>query len=137
MISYGPGHSTRSVMKATHCPLCYELLEARDVAPCMDCGHLVDLALTGKYTYAEYRYSGDLSLVLCIYLVDFASYDPTYFGLPRGTCIDWGCFQYLRPQEWLFIAVLSNNEASEPRPDAIVARIQGRALAWTTSPAAA
>ncbi|HKI04073.1 MAG TPA: hypothetical protein VKK31_18985 [Thermoanaerobaculia bacterium] len=57
----------------------------------------MDLALTGKYTYAEYRYSGDLSLVLCNFcLVDFASYDPTYFGLPRGTCIDLGCFQFLR-----------------------------------------
>ena len=72
-------------------------VEVRDVAPCMDCGHLVDLALTGKCTYAEYRYSGDLSLVLCNFcLVDFASYDPAYFGLPRGTCIDLGCFQFLR-----------------------------------------
>ncbi|HSK80873.1 MAG TPA: serine hydrolase [Thermoanaerobaculia bacterium] len=30
------------------------------------------------------------------------------------------------PQERLFIAILSNNEASDPRPEAIVARIQGK-----------
>ena len=67
----------------------------------MDCGPTpagLEDARAGKHTYAEYRIFGDLSLVLCdICQVDFASYDPTFFGLPRGTPIG------MRQQEWQFI----------------------------------
>ncbi len=81
-------------MQATHCPLCYEPLEVRDVSPCMDCGHdptEVEHARTGRHTFAVYRIFGDLSLVLCDFChVDFSSYDPTYFGLPRRTRIGLG-----------------------------------------------
>jgi hypothetical protein len=81
-------------MQATHCPLCFEPLEVRDVAPCMDCGHdpqEVEHARAGRHTYAEYRIFGELSLVLCDFCqVDFGSYDPTWFGLPRGTRIGFG-----------------------------------------------
>jgi hypothetical protein len=55
----------------------------------MDCGsdpEEIDHAREGKHTYAEYRIFGDLSLVLCnLCQADFSSYDPTFFGLPRGT----------------------------------------------------
>lgn len=75
-------------MKATHCPLCYEPLEVREVGPCMDCGFHpweIEHARTGIHTYAEYRIFGELSLVLCSFCqCDFGSYDPTFFGLPRG-----------------------------------------------------
>lgn len=75
-------------MQTTHCPICYEPLEVREVGPCMDCGsdpREVDEALAGVHTYAEYRIFGDLTLVLCNFCqVDFSSYDPTYFGLSPG-----------------------------------------------------
>jgi len=55
----------------------------------MDCGFApqeIEHARTGVHTYAEYRIFGELSLVLCNFCqVDFSSYDPMYFGLPRGT----------------------------------------------------
>ena len=55
----------------------------------MDCGSIpreIDEARAGKHTYAEYRIFGELSLVLCNFCqADFSSYDPTFFGLPRGT----------------------------------------------------
>lgn len=76
-------------MQATHCPICYEPLEIREVGPCMECGsnpREIEDARTGKHTYAEYRIFGNLSLVLCNFCqVDFSSHDPIFFGLPRGT----------------------------------------------------
>ena len=88
-------------MKATHCPLCYEPLEVREVGPCMDCGfHPIDIedARSGRHTYAEYRIFGDLSLVLCSFCqFDFCSYDPTFFGLPRGTHLE------MQRRDWVFV----------------------------------
>jgi hypothetical protein len=73
-------------MAVTHCPLCYTLLETRDVAPCAECGHHpeeIEEALAGIHSYAEMRIFGDLSIVLCNFCqVDFGSIDPTFFGLP-------------------------------------------------------
>lgn len=54
----------------------------------MDCGGEtgeLEEALSGHHTYAEYRIFGELSLVLCDFCqADFSSYDPAFFGLPRG-----------------------------------------------------
>jgi len=69
----------------------------------MDCGHVVELHPAGKYTYAEYRLFGDLSLVLCDFChIDFASYEPTYFGLPRGERLYMAMkhWQHLRDVPW-------------------------------------
>jgi hypothetical protein len=78
-------------VQATHCPICHELLEVRDVAPCMECGcepSEIEEAKAGEHSYAEFRIFGALSLVLCNFCqADFSSYDPTYFGLPRGTSV--------------------------------------------------
>jgi len=75
-------------MQATHCPICYELLEVREVGPCMECGsdpREIEEARAGQHTYAEYRIFGELSLVLCDFCqADFSSYDPTFFGLVPG-----------------------------------------------------
>jgi hypothetical protein len=64
------------------------LVEIRDVAPCADCGHdqqEIDHALSGKHTYDLVRLFGRFTLILCDFCqVDFASYDPTYFGLAKG-----------------------------------------------------
>lgn len=83
-------------MSPEQCPLCFSPLEAREVAPCMDCGHdpqeLQHFA-EGRHTYAEYCIFDSLSLVLCNFCqVDFGSYDPTYFGLPASARIG---FQYM------------------------------------------
>lgn len=87
-------------MSDTNCPVCYSPLEVRDVAPCMDCGavpHEIDHALSGRHTYAEFRVFGDLTLVLCdFHQVDFGSYDPTYFGLPKNARIGFQKMQFVR-----------------------------------------
>ena len=68
------------------CPVCFDFLETKEIAPCMDCGHFeeeIEHALSGKHTYAELRIFGDLTLVLCNFcMVDFGSYHPDFFGLP-------------------------------------------------------
>ena len=89
-------------MKSTHCPLCFEPLEVREVGPCMDCGvdsKEIEHAKDGMHTYAEYRIFADLSLVLCNFCqCDFSSYDPSFFGLPRGTPVGME-----RPRGWEFV----------------------------------
>lgn len=70
----------------TQCPICFGELEIREVAPCMDCGHLpeeLEHLQEGKHTYDELEIVAGLRLVLCdLCQVDFGSYDPAYFGLP-------------------------------------------------------
>jgi hypothetical protein len=55
----------------------------------MECGsdpREIDEARSGQHTYSEWRIFGELTLVLCDFCSsDFGSYDPTFFGLPRGT----------------------------------------------------
>lgn len=66
----------------------------------MDCGFdpvEIQHAKTGVHTYAEYRIFGGLSLVLCNHCdVDFCSYDPTFFGLPRSHRLDIGRWEFVR-----------------------------------------
>jgi len=66
----------------------------------MDCGalpHEIEHALSGKHTYAEFRIFGDLTLVLCdFHQVDFGSYDPIYFGLPKNTKLGFQIMQFVR-----------------------------------------
>jgi len=74
-------------MQETHCPLCHDLLEVREVAPCEDCGgdpkELSDFRRQ-IHQYNEYEIFPGLRLVLCDFCdVDFDSYDPTIFGLPE------------------------------------------------------
>jgi hypothetical protein len=87
-------------MTDTHCPICYAPLEIRDVAPCMNCGaipHEIEHALSGKHTYAEFRIFGDLTLVLCDFcMLDFGSYYPEYFGLPKDARIGYGNMAFVR-----------------------------------------
>lgn len=77
------------------------------MAPCMECGNIpqeIEHALAGKHTYAEMRTFGDLSLVLCDFCkVDFGSYDPTFFGLPRDARIGYEKMQFLRTVDHVFI----------------------------------
>ena len=75
-------------MSESHCPLCYTLLETREVAPCYDCGHdpdeLRQLA-AGEHDYAEVEVLGARTVLCDFCQADFSSYDPTYFGRPLGT----------------------------------------------------
>lgn len=76
-------------MQETHCPICGDELEVREVAPCDDCGgdpqelsHFRD----NKHQYAEYEVFPGLNLMLCDFcMIDFASYKPAFFGLADGT----------------------------------------------------
>ena len=80
-------------MQATHCPLCCEPLEIRDVAPCMGCGWFpeeIGHYHMSQHTYGEYRVFDAFTLTLCnVCVAEFHLYDPTYFGLPEGTRIRW------------------------------------------------
>jgi hypothetical protein len=91
---------TNEAPRATHCPLCFEPLEVREVGPCMACGshpREIDEARAGKHTYAEWCIFGELRLVLCNFCSsDFSSYDPTFFGLPRRTDIGMNTWQFVR-----------------------------------------
>ncbi len=88
------------MMKREQCPVCFEFLETKAVAPCMECGHLeqeIEHALAGKHTYAEMRIFGHLTLVLCNFcMVDFGSYQPDFFGLPLNAKIGFQKMQFVK-----------------------------------------
>jgi hypothetical protein len=72
----------------TRCPICFGVLESREVAPCYECGHdpnELDHLAGGRHTFCEMRAFG-VDIVLCDFCrVDFSSYDPTCFSRVRGT----------------------------------------------------
>ncbi len=77
-------------MSDSQCPICFEKLEVRDVAPCFDCGwdptELEDLA-AGEHTYIEVLAFG-IPIVLCNFcLADFSSYKPAFFNRRPGAKI--------------------------------------------------
>jgi hypothetical protein len=87
-------------MQETHCLLCYEELEVREVAPCDDCGWdptEIEHFNIGKHHYTEYEIFPGLNLTLCNFCdVDFGSYDPTFFGLPKRTRIGFDKMKFVR-----------------------------------------
>jgi hypothetical protein len=87
-------------MQETHCPICYGPLEIREVAPCDECGgdpKELEQLEEGYHTYSEYEIFTGLHLTLCNFCdVDFSSYDPTYFGLPKGTRIGIDKMHFIR-----------------------------------------
>lgn len=91
-------------MKETHCPLCYTELIVRDTSPCMECGadefeqdHYKD------HEYKEYELYFGQRLILCDFCdVDFGSYDPTYFGFPKGKRVGL--------EDWNFIKDVTDKE---------------------------
>ena len=87
-------------MKDINCPLCYEPLEIREVAPCDECGgdpRELDELEDGYHTYSEYEIFSGLNLTLCDFCdADFSSYDPTYFGLQKGTRLGLGKMRFVR-----------------------------------------
>jgi hypothetical protein len=86
-------------MSESHCPICYTPLETREVAPCYDCGHdpaeLVHLA-ERRHTYDEIETLGARAVLCDFCQSDFSSYDPTYFGLPRGARLGRPYMQLVR-----------------------------------------
>lgn len=74
-------------MASEQCPLCFGVLEVREVTPCDDCGAVpeeIEHFHQGKHTYQRLEVFPGLELNLCNFcMVDFGSYDPTFFGLPR------------------------------------------------------
>ena len=82
-------------MQWKQCPLCFTELEAREGAPCAECGgHPEELIHfhEGRHTFRVYRVFGDLELTLCEFCrVDFGSHDPQLFSLTRDARIG---FQY-------------------------------------------
>jgi hypothetical protein len=87
-------------MSKNYCPICFIKLEVKDVAPCMECGHLdeeIEHALAGIHTYYEMRIFGELSLILCDFCqVDFGSFHPEFFSLPPNARIGFGKMQFIR-----------------------------------------
>jgi hypothetical protein len=69
----------------------------------MECGNLpeeIEHALAGKHTYAEMRIFDGLTLVLCNFgQVDFGSFNPEVFGLPKDAHIGYEKMQFLRNVE--------------------------------------
>ena len=81
-------------MQETHCPICYGELAVREVAPCDDCGGRpkeLEHFRERMHTYAIYEIFPGLELTLCDFCaVDFASYHPDFFGLPKQTRLGFG-----------------------------------------------
>jgi hypothetical protein len=63
--------------------------QVREVAPCEEGGgdpREIEHFRVRKHTYQRFEVFADLELTLCNFcMLDFGSYDPTFFGLPRGT----------------------------------------------------
>lgn len=76
----------------THCPICSTQLQAIDVAPCYDCGHLpgeLDECPRGEHEYGIFELRGQ-EITLCDFCdADFGSYHPEYWGLPAGPLPDY------------------------------------------------
>jgi hypothetical protein len=87
-------------MSDSSCPICFGPLVSRDVAPCMDCGHLpeeINHFREGKHTYDVMEIVDGLRLVLCDFCqVDFGSYDPEFFGLPRNHPLGYETMRFVR-----------------------------------------
>ena len=83
--------------KFQQCPICGDELETRDVAPCIECGSRQDEIqhfLDGNHTYQELEVLPGHLLVLCNFcMVDFGSYNPQYFGLPKDYKLG---YEYMR-----------------------------------------
>lgn len=90
-------------MKETNCPICFEPLEVRLVAPCEECGGLPEEIThyeEGLHTYAEYEVFEGLNLILCNFCdVDFASFDTSIFGLSKGARVDISTMKLVRQVE--------------------------------------
>lgn len=91
-------------MKNTNCPLCYTELIVKDATPCMECGgDDFELDHYTEHHYKEYELYFGQRLILCDFCdVDFSSYDPTYFGFPRGRRIglqDWNFVREIKDKE--------------------------------------
>lgn len=75
-------------MQETHCPICYGELETRELAPCDDCGAIpeeLEHFQQGIHSYNVYTVLYGMELTLCDFChVDFGSYNPEFFGLPKG-----------------------------------------------------
>ena len=83
-------------MQEVTCLLCFGPLEVGDVAPCDECGaDPVEIAhfQLGKHTFHRYEIFPPLQLTLCNFCdVDFGSFAPTFFGLPRRARIGYQYF---------------------------------------------
>lgn len=61
--------------------------------------------MSGRHTFAEMRVFADLTAVLCDFCqVDFGSFDPQYFGLPKGSPIGFEGMQFIRTIENIAVA---------------------------------
>lgn len=69
----------------------------------MECGNRAEEirhAVNDFHTFAEMRIFGDLTLVLCDFCqVDFGSFHPDFFGLPRDARIGLKKMQFVRSIE--------------------------------------
>ena len=86
-------------MSESHCPICFAEMDVRDVAPCFDCGGdptELDHLAAGKHSYTEVLAFG-IPIAVCDFcLVDFSSYDPTFFNRPREAKLGLGEFVEVR-----------------------------------------
>ncbi len=51
----------------------------------------------GKHTYQRFEVFADLELTLCNFcMLDFGSYDPTFFGLPQSSRVGFDRMRFVR-----------------------------------------
>lgn len=87
-------------MQETHCPVCCGLLEVRELAPCDDCGGRpteLEHFREGRHTFTIFAVFPGLELTLCDFCsLDFGSYKPEFFGLPKNSRIGFDKMNFVR-----------------------------------------
>lgn len=87
-------------MRNEQCPLCSGSLEVREASPCHECGGdpgSVERFNSGEHTYHAVKVFRDQELILCdSCMLNFGSFDPEFFGQPKGTLIGFEHMEVVR-----------------------------------------
>ncbi|MGQ0678362.1 MAG: hypothetical protein ACT4OM_01670 [Actinomycetota bacterium] len=87
-------------MANEQCPLCSGPLEVREASPCHECGGdpaSLQRFQAGQHTYYAVRVLQGQELILCdSCMVSFGSFDPDFFGWPKGALIGFENMEILR-----------------------------------------
>lgn len=81
------------VKSIPQCPVCFDELELRNLAPCDDCGFAeaeIEHFESHEHVYSEFEVYGS-TLILCNFCdLDFSSYKPEHWGFESGRRVGYG-----------------------------------------------
>lgn len=87
-------------MANEQCPLCSGSLEVREASPCHECGgdpSSLERFKGGRHTYHAVKVFDGQELILCdSCMLNFGSFDPDFFGQPKGSPIGFEHMEVVR-----------------------------------------